>query len=135
VLLALEGHGRESIQPDQSPDVSRTVGWFTSVYPFLLEVAGDDPDGPDDPGEQIKRVKESLRAIPRKGMGYGVLRYLTPASGLSARPAVSFNYLGQFGGGTEVSIFRPAREPSGQPMAEQLEREHALDIGAIVVEG
>src|SRR5690606_30075110 len=92
VRLTLEGHGREAIVPGL--DVSRTVGWFTSAYPVVLE-AGE----PEDLAYRIKRTKESLRRVPNKGIGYGILRYLGDSAhqeALFVRPEISFNYLGQF---------------------------------------
>ena len=74
-LVLLEGHGREALFDDI--DLSRTVGWFTSLFPVRLKAA-------PTPGEAIKAVKEQLRAVPDKGVGYGVLRYRMP------RPAHSW---------------------------------------------
>ncbi|MGW5698900.1 condensation domain-containing protein, partial [Streptomyces asiaticus] len=90
VAVALEGHGREEIF--DGVDLSRTVGWFTSMFPVALEA-------PADWGLErtLKAVKERLRAVPRNGLGYGALRHLSGAavSGLPAAPKISFNYLGQ----------------------------------------
>jgi aryl carrier-like protein len=69
-LLALEGHGREEILPEM--DIKRTIGWFTAVYPVIFDNCYDT-----DLARQIKEVKESLRRVPNKGMGYGILKYLT----------------------------------------------------------
>ncbi|UOA09649.1 non-ribosomal peptide synthetase [Methylobacter sp. S3L5C] len=94
VLIDLEGHGREDIASDV--DVSHTVGWFTSVYPMLLNISSDS-----FLGDALKSVKEQLRAVPMKGLNYGLLRYLSPDSEikaqLSAQPKaqIIFNYLGQ----------------------------------------
>ncbi|GLH79077.1 non-ribosomal peptide synthetase [Bradyrhizobium sp. SSBR45G] len=93
VVVELEGHGREDVSPDA--DVTRTVGWFTSAFPFRLQ-GGADPDA-----ERIKRVKEALRAVPDHGLGYGVLRYLgapehRQALAQAPRPKIVFNYLGRF---------------------------------------
>src|SRR5207237_1180346 len=73
-------------------DVSRTVGWFTTIFPVRL------PLGAADVGARLRATKELLRAIPRRGLGYGVLRYLDGAETLRAQttPDVVFNYLGQF---------------------------------------
>ncbi|HEX8320473.1 non-ribosomal peptide synthetase/type I polyketide synthase [Longimicrobium sp.] len=96
VRLSLEGHGREEEIAD-GVDLTRTVGWFTTVFPLVL-----DTSGATGPGDRLKRVKEQVRAIPRRGIGYGVLRYLGPDAELRARlagqadPEVVFNYLGQF---------------------------------------
>ncbi|MGH3803259.1 MAG: condensation domain-containing protein, partial [Pseudonocardiaceae bacterium] len=90
VLLDLEGHGREELF--EGVDLSRTVGWFTTIFPVTVELAGQRGWG-----QTLKSVKEQLRAVPRRGLGYGVLRHLTEAGGLAGvTPQVSFNYLGQF---------------------------------------
>ncbi|HLO03219.1 MAG TPA: condensation domain-containing protein, partial [Symbiobacteriaceae bacterium] len=95
-LVDLEGHGREEIIP--GADLTRTVGWFTSAYPVLLE-----PGAPTaTPGDALKVVKEQLRAVPNKGIGYGLLRYLSGDAATEAQlkalpqAAIAFNYLGQF---------------------------------------
>lgn len=90
--LLLEGHGREDILP--GVDLSRTIGWFTSLYPVHLAIKESD-----GPGEIIMKVKEQLRRTPRKGIGYGILRYLRQDSRelfrLYPEPQITFNYLGQ----------------------------------------
>ena len=90
VGVMLEGHGREDVV--EGVDITRTVGWFTSLYPVRLEVE-------DGIGEGLKRIKEQLRRIPEKGMGYGLLRYMNEKGrerlGGKKEPEVSFNYLGQ----------------------------------------
>ncbi|GAA4545286.1 amino acid adenylation domain-containing protein [Amycolatopsis samaneae] len=91
VAIALEGHGREDLFPDL--DLSRTVGWFTTLFPVVLDL-------PAEPGwaATLKSVKEQLRAVPGRGLGYGALRYLG-ASGDRLDggrwPWLSFNYLGR----------------------------------------
>ncbi len=89
--LILEGHGRDVFD---GIDVSRTIGWFTTRYPVTLEAPKEH-----DLAYLIKSVKENLRAIANKGVGYGLLRYMNAnADSLSFKdPAISFNYLGQFG--------------------------------------
>ena len=95
VCLDLEGHGREELFEDI--DLSRTVGWFTSIFPVVLKRGH-----PAHPGELLKTVKEQLRQIPLRGIGYGLLRYLSDNEeirqglGESLDPEVAFNYLGQF---------------------------------------
>ncbi|GAB2963519.1 non-ribosomal peptide synthase/polyketide synthase [Saccharothrix stipae] len=87
VAVDLEGHGREDVL---DVDLSRTVGWFTTVFPVELEL----PEG--SWRDRVKAVRRQLRAVPGNGFGYGALRQhgMVPDGG---RPAVSFNYLGQFG--------------------------------------
>jgi amino acid adenylation domain-containing protein/non-ribosomal peptide synthase protein (TIGR01720 family) len=95
VCLDLEGHGREELFEDV--DLSRTVGWFTSIFPVVLKRGH-----PAHPGDLMKSVKEQLRYIPHRGIGYGLLRYLSDDREIRERlgelpePEVAFNYLGQF---------------------------------------
>ncbi|MFC4433630.1 amino acid adenylation domain-containing protein, partial [Cupriavidus respiraculi] len=110
--ILLEGHGREALS--ESTDLSRTVGWFTTVFPVALPVL-------HDPAQSIRQVKEALRAIPANGLGYGVLRYLGPEAvrhELAALdlPRLTFNYLGQFDQGFgDDALFARASEPHGAP--------------------
>nr|WP_232433680.1 non-ribosomal peptide synthetase [Rhodococcus sp. AW25M09] len=102
-LISLEGHGREDhVVP--GADLSRTVGWFTTIYPLRLTLDGIDLDdalaGGGDAARLIKSVKEQLLAVPDHGIGYGMLRYLDEDGGAALRdfpaPQVSFNYLGRY---------------------------------------
>ncbi|MGJ5674779.1 MAG: amino acid adenylation domain-containing protein [Nostochopsis sp.] len=95
LLIDLEGHGREDLFEDV--DLSRTVGWFTTLFPVRLQL-----EEIDNPGEALKSVKEQLRRIPNRGIGYGALRYLNENATIREKfqslpsAQVSFNYLGQF---------------------------------------
>ncbi|GAA2266758.1 hypothetical protein GCM10010232_68910 [Streptomyces amakusaensis] len=102
-VVTLEGHGREqNVVP--GADLTRTVGWFTSQYPVRLDTAGLDLDealdGGPAAGTAVKRIKEHLRSLPDRGLGYGLLRHLndTAAGTLAAHPEpqIGFNYLGRF---------------------------------------
>lgn len=131
--MTLEGHGREPLEFEI--DVSRTVGWFTSMYPFLLELPDDD-----DLGRQIKHVKEALRKVPQKGIGFGILRYVAPdekRQSLRDVPLsdISFNYLGQFDDKPEEGFFIFAEEFSGHAVNPELQRQHALDIVGLIARG
>ncbi|MBV9773008.1 MAG: amino acid adenylation domain-containing protein, partial [Gemmatimonadetes bacterium] len=133
VRVALEGHGREDLFEDV--DLSRTVGWFTSLYPVCLEV---EPDAA--PGEALKRVKEQLRAVPAKGIGYGVLRYLgteaaREALAAATHPQVSFNYLGQYDQTFARSRFTLVPEAAGSDHAPGGQRAHLLDVVCCIREG
>ncbi|MCA1682093.1 MAG: condensation domain-containing protein, partial [Actinobacteria bacterium] len=102
VLVEVEGHGREEII--EGIDLSRTVGWFTSVFPVCLDPGPlsweEVRAGGPVLGAAIKRVKEQLRALPDHGIGFGLLRYLNPQTGPElaalAKPQIGFNYLGRF---------------------------------------
>jgi amino acid adenylation domain-containing protein/non-ribosomal peptide synthase protein (TIGR01720 family) len=86
IAFDMEGHGREDVL--EGIDISRTVGWFTSLYPVVFDAEQDDI------GKDIKYVKEKLHAIPNKGFNFGVLRYLA-GQPLKTDSGISFNYLGQ----------------------------------------
>ncbi len=130
VRVELEGHGREELQA--GIDLSRTAGWFTSLFPVRL-TPGADLDS------SIKAVKEQLRAVPDNGIGYGILRYLTPAGGQLAQadyPQVTFNYLGQFDQSFgAASLWYPARESTGVQRSPASARRTWLDISAAVHRG
>ncbi|MDQ1352272.1 MAG: hypothetical protein QG657_2578, partial [Acidobacteriota bacterium] len=135
ILISLEGHGRESI--GQEIDISRTVGWFAAEYPVVMDVSYADDN---DPGRQIKEIKETLRKIPNKGIGYGVLKYLNrDASGSSdgaaaykLKPQIIFNYLGQFDADVaQTSLFQVAKEPPGNSQSLNFRREYELEINGM----
>ena len=138
LFTSLEGHGRENLFEDF--DVSRTVGWFTSIFPVRLKVpdaAGDTGNG-WQPGEALKSVKEQLRQIPQRGIGYGILRYLTENSPLAKgpEPPIVFNYLGQFDQVVADSrLFRFAHESSGPWHGPKQQRRYILEINSIVNRG
>nr|QEO73694.1 AMP-dependent synthetase and ligase [uncultured bacterium] len=99
--VALEGHGREEhLVP--GADLSRTVGWFTTVYPVALAPAAT-------PGDTLKQVKEKLRAVPNNGIGYGLLHGETD-------PAIGFNYLGRFD--LAEGFWVPANERLPEPRTQ-----------------
>jgi non-ribosomal peptide synthase protein (TIGR01720 family) len=100
VLVALEGHGREEHLVDGA-DLAGTVGWFTAIFPVCLDTAGIDlAAGGAAVAEAVVRVREHLAALPDNGLGYGMLRYLNPATApvLAAlpHPPIQFNYMGRF---------------------------------------
>jgi non-ribosomal peptide synthase protein (TIGR01720 family) len=133
MLVNLEGHGREEMLADV--DITRTIGWFTSIYPVILQLGEST-----DLASVIKRTKETLRAIPNKGVGYGILKYLTPEElkpGMAGnvQPEMSFNYLGQFDGDVNTEFFTLAEIAKGEDQSPEGERFHALDFVGVVKEG
>ena len=129
----LEGHGRESLFDDV--DLSRTAGWFTSIFPVRIEIP--ESAGDWQPGEALKSVKEQLLQIPQRGIGYGILRYLSgdPSLRTAPEPPVLFNYLGQFDQVTAGSkLFRFARESSGPWHSPKQRRRYPLEINSMVVD-
>jgi len=136
VLVDVEGHGREEIIEDCN--VSRTAGWFTTIFPVLLEVSNSSV-----PGETLKSVKEQLRRVPNRGIGYGLLRYLrgdeTVSSELEKLPRaeVSFNYLGQLDQifRDDTSSFALTNDAAGKSRSELGRRKYLIDIDGGVRDG
>ncbi len=122
-------------------DLSRTVGWFTTLYPVRLDVAGVDLvdafGGGGAAGDALKSVKEQMRRVPDNGIGYGVLRHLDPSPDLrwppGPAPEIGFNYLGRFslgegaGGAGRAHRIRHPRWRGGRDMPVS----HAIEIGAV----
>ncbi|TWK51749.1 hypothetical protein CHCC20347_3049 [Bacillus paralicheniformis] len=129
-IICLEGHGREDII--DGLNISRTVGWFTSQFPALIQMRHSG-----DIGYQIKQIKEELRHIPNKGIGYGIYRYLTEED-KKAKPIkhdISFNYLGQFTEMADSGLFTRSTLPSGDPLSPETEKPNALDIVGYIEDG
>jgi len=131
LFINLEGHGRENLFSDM--DLSRTVGWFTSIFPVRLELPAT---GRWSPVEALQCVKEQLREIPQRGVGYGILRYLgQELRGIPEAP-ILFNYLGQFDRILADSrIFRLTTESSGPWHGSRQSRRYALEVNSMVVDG
>jgi amino acid adenylation domain-containing protein/non-ribosomal peptide synthase protein (TIGR01720 family) len=129
----LEGHGREDLFDDV--DLSRTVGWFTTMAPVDLELPGDEP------GAAIKSVKEGLRAIPQGGVGFGVLRWLNHSDQVAPLRAIppapiSFNYLGQLDrSAAAAGLLSLSDEPTGCDHSPRGKRTHAIDVIGRVQQG
>ncbi len=136
IQVMLEAHGREELSNDLQ--LSRTLGWFTSLYPLRLDLSLCN-----DCQTLVTRIKEQMRTVPRRGLGYGILKYLnnrgsTDILTLPCAGDISCNYLGQVRSEnwTGNDLFRllqnedtgPLHDPNGL-------RPHLLDIIAIVVEG
>jgi non-ribosomal peptide synthase protein (TIGR01720 family) len=109
------------------------VGWFTALFPVALDLTEAA-----SPVDAVRAVVRQLRAVPRGGVGYGILRYLTDSAvgAGEARPEISFNYLGQFGGDPgPADLFRPADEPAGVPRSPGAKRRHLIDVSGGVFDG
>ncbi len=125
VLIGLEGHGREDIFQDV--DLSRTIGWFTTQYPVLIDLTDAN-----DIDSAIKTTKEQLRQIPHHGLGFGLLRYLANDSNLRQQlsllphPEIVFNYLGQFG--DQTGLFAPSELSTGPMRNPNEHRPYLIDI-------
>ncbi|MFE6104394.1 non-ribosomal peptide synthase/polyketide synthase [Streptomyces laurentii] len=149
VLVDMEGHGREEL--DETLDLSRTVGWFTSRFPVRLDPGPLDLDEALDGGAAtvaaLGRIKEQLRALPDNGLGYGLLRYLNADTALAlagtAAPQIGFNYLGRVGsGGDTLGEGGPAGWSSASdlripllPADPGMPFGHSVEINAVTRDG
>lgn len=133
LLINLEGHGREDLF--ETADLSRTVGWFTSMFPVVLKL----PDK-ENTGSTIKTIKENLRQIPDNGIGFGVLKYLNNDNEIREKfnslpkPEILFNYLGQMNEniGPE-SDWRIGKRIIVLDQSKKDLRHHVLEINIIIV--
>ncbi|RZG12167.1 amino acid adenylation domain-containing protein, partial [Pseudoalteromonas sp. CO342X] len=123
--LGLEGHGREPM--DETLDLSRTIGWFTTLYPVRLL-------GQETVADTLIATKETLRQVPNKGLGFGALRNKGELGG--ALPAIMFNYLGQFGDGSgQVEDWSLVGEDVGMTNAAGNEDSALLSVTGAIYEG
>lgn len=134
LLVDLEGHGREAVA--EGIDLSRTVGWLTTLYPARLSL-----DGVQGPGDALMSIKEQVRGIPRHGIGFGLLRYLRrdeqTATSLGALPSpeLNFLYLGQFDALRGDTSIRLLDEASGPPCSPDAPRAHLIEAVCYVMHG
>lgn len=137
VYVGIERHGRET--GEHSLDLTRTVGWFTSYHPVLLTVNTEEFGR--NPGAVLKSVKEQLRAVPGKGMPFGIGRYLCPdpevrrALSRFPEPALLFNYAGRIdaaAAGTEPFVPAGTIVTSRSPLNH---RGHEFEVNAFVADG
>ncbi|PFL17626.1 non-ribosomal peptide synthetase, partial [Bacillus cereus] len=131
IVVNLEGHGRESILSDL--DITRTVGWFTSQYPVILPI-----EVGSNISHQIKNIKEGFRHIPNKGIGYGLLKYLSEnqeKQTFTMNPEISFNYLGQFDQDLENTAMQASPYSSGSDISQYQMRAYVLEINGMISNG
>ncbi len=132
MIIDLEGHGREDLFPDI--DLSRSVGWHTTVFPVMLNAGGDLP-------QRIRQTKEQLRQIPNKGIGYGLFKWHGSVEqrqiiAVLPQARVVFNYLGQLDASfTADSLWQLADEPVGDLIDPGMPQTHELAINCHVSRG
>jgi len=134
ILVNIEGHGREDIFSDV--DLSRTVGWFTSLYPVAFDVsdleAYSDPANAITLAYAIRTVKSQLRKLPDSGLGFGLLRFLNVETkrelSVFRDAEIAFNYLGRFQTSEEPFLLGAGSDPHS-PLT------HAVELNAIALEG
>ncbi|MDN2584325.1 non-ribosomal peptide synthetase [Aquibium sp. ELW1220] len=138
VVIDLEGHGRE---PGESGlDLTRTVGWFTSLYPVRLDLGDLDLaeafGGGEAAGQALKRSKEALRGVPDKGLGYGLLQSLNaetaPLLRGGSQAPILFNYLGRFEHALEHGWQLGEGGLGGLEQDADQRRQHPIDVNAVL---
>jgi amino acid adenylation domain-containing protein/non-ribosomal peptide synthase protein (TIGR01720 family) len=134
ILISMEGHGRENIGGDT--DVTRTIGWFTTLYPVLLDMKHSK-----NIIRQLVEVKENLHRIPNKGIGYGILRYMAGKE-YTRMPEITFNYLGDFGTGAaagtdsqDKQLFEFSGEYHGKIISDNMHRSTPLGVSGMMAAG
>ncbi|MCB0614226.1 MAG: amino acid adenylation domain-containing protein, partial [Phaeodactylibacter sp.] len=124
--ITLEGHGRETLF---DMDVSRAVGWFTSMFPVVLTYE-------EELGYHLLSTKENLHRIPNKGMDYALLRYLSEQSfSQKENSAISFNYLGAFSNGPADALLTFSGRDTGPSISPAINRDKELDVLGILLDG
>jgi amino acid adenylation domain-containing protein/non-ribosomal peptide synthase protein (TIGR01720 family) len=122
IVFDLESHGRESIY--ENTDITRTIGWFTSIYPVAVPV-----HNANDLKEIIIRVKEALREVPQNGIGYGAYRYILKDEKFNqGRPKICFNYLGVINETKEDKLFSISSIKRGNEIGMDYVSDYYLEI-------
>lgn len=126
IIIELEGHGRGEIFDDI--DISRTVGWFTCIYPVCLKLSGDEI------GTGIKSVKEQLRMVNKNSIDFGVLKYISKIIKNDNKRQIKFNNLGDFSKQSNNELFAIANENSGLDCSKNNHMTCEIDIAAIMMD-
>ncbi|MFS1514464.1 amino acid adenylation domain-containing protein [Chengkuizengella sp. SCS-71B] len=132
-LIHVEGHGREEVMDDMN--ISRTVGWFTSIFPFVLEMTNDS--GISD---VIKQTKDNLRRVPNRGFGYSILKYLStkvkdvnlPLK-FNVQPEILFNYLGHMDSDIGTDTFKFSDTSTGKEIGSQIRKDYVFEINGMIL--
>jgi amino acid adenylation domain-containing protein/non-ribosomal peptide synthase protein (TIGR01720 family) len=130
VVVDIESHGRDALTDHL--DVSRTVGWFTSIHPFALDAG--------KAAATAQSVKQRLAEVPANGVGYGLLRYGTDPAAAALRalpePWIRLNYHGRLVGDPVAdALFDTAPESPGPSADPTGIRPYLLDLTAVVAAG
>jgi len=125
IVVDFENYGRNL----EGIDVSRTIGWFTSIYPVVFKIEGDDLD------KHIKAVKEQIRKVPKNGIGYGIAKYLAGSFNQSEKlkSEIRFNYLGQFGEEVSNDLFSYSNKFSGKDVSDENHITSSLEINILII--
>lgn len=125
VAINMEGHGREQL--NKAITIDRTVGWFTSVYPVVIELEKEDIES------CIINTKEILRRVPNKGIGYNILKTLGDGILEGNDPDITFNYLGEFNDDTQEELFTISNIPRGQENSDNTKFHTGISVDAMTI--
>src|SRR5262249_40195851 len=135
LLIDIEGHGREEIF--EEIDLARTIGWFTTVYRLHLDLSSENSIG-----GMLKKVKEHMRRVPNRGIGYGLLKYLCEDHVIREQLSnqvgtdVIFNYLGQYNQQSgETKNYSAAKESSGAQLSPLCKRRYLIGVNGWISDG
>ncbi|WP_017496494.1 non-ribosomal peptide synthetase [Flavobacterium sp. WG21] len=133
VLISIEGHGRQQLS--ETININRTIGWFTIHYPVVISNAHEE-----ELGQHLIEVKETLRKIPHKGIGYGINKFLSGNDAISKlstalSPQIAFNYLGQFDSDVEDLFFSVSSNNKGENVSPESDRLHDLAFNGLISDG
>jgi amino acid adenylation domain-containing protein/non-ribosomal peptide synthase protein (TIGR01720 family) len=126
IEFEMENHGRHI----EDIDVSRTIGWFTAIFP--IRVTRDD----NSIGDEIKTVKEAIRKVPFNGLSYGLLNHMDPYAPTQTKQVeVRFNYLGQFDSEVDTPLFSYSHQSTGPDVSPNNHLTAKLEINAMILKG
>jgi amino acid adenylation domain-containing protein/non-ribosomal peptide synthase protein (TIGR01720 family) len=136
LLIDLEGHGREQLSEDT--DLSGTTGWFTAIYPVMLNTFTTNSTN-EEISETIKTIKENIRQIPDKGFGFGILKYLSSDKSIKEKLCsmpereIIFNYLGQFNESiAQGSDWKTGKQSLLLSQTQSDKRDHLIEINCLI---
>lgn len=127
IIIELEGHGRDDIF--EGIDISRTVGWFTSLYPFYIKLKKENLS------DQIKEVKEEIRKVPNNGIGFGILKYMSKALKGNDQKYIRFNFLGDFTSEHDNSYVNLLKDRLGSDYDKRNRLTCIIDMNCLIVDG
>jgi amino acid adenylation domain-containing protein/non-ribosomal peptide synthase protein (TIGR01720 family) len=124
-IIELESHGRRDLIGEI--DISRTIGWFTSIYPIAFKINDDNLN------DLIKSLKEQIRKTPNNGISYGILKYIHKKLSKNNKNYIRFNYLGDFDNLFRNDLFQLSSIDTGKDSSLNNDLTCLLDINAMII--
>lgn len=128
ISISMEGHGREELNIPMQID--RTVGWFTNIYPLTFDTFAGNIS------QTIIHTKETIRKVPKKGIGYGIIKYMRKELIEHECPTLCFNYLGDFDAERmNHNIFVSSEYTCGRSISEHNRLSNDISINCFISDG